>query len=158
MAFDLITDDFDLESNDLTKELIPTDEELENLPKPVQQTEELPAVVDDCAPGEESEVDFDKVRKNLQKIIDKGIKSLDSLKILADGSDDPRAFDAMSKLMKSLTDANKQLFELHKMRQDLNRVEQSGGLPAINGAAKVIQNNVVFSGTTKELLEHILKK
>lgn len=154
MNFTLEETEIDVDSDALPKELIPDDEELAEIPNetPVV-TPVITHEVTVCDGGDDTEKadkDYDKVRKNLDEMIEHSLDSLASLKALADNSDNPYAFDAMSKLIRSITEANKTLLELHKDKKELKDESETAEAPGI------VQNNFIYNGTLKDLLE--LKK
>lgn len=84
--------------------------------------------------------DYELARTNLRKIIENGTNALDDLIQLADSSQHPRAYEVIGSLIKSLSDANKDLLELSKRKRDLTG--ETG--------TKTINNNL-FVGSTTEL-------
>jgi hypothetical protein len=84
--------------------------------------------------------DYELARANLRKIIESGGNALDDLIQLADTSQHPRAYEVIGSLIKSLSDANKDLLELSKRKRDLTG--ETG--------TKTINNNL-FVGSTTEL-------
>ncbi len=88
--------------------------------------------------------DYAEVRDNLKNIIGTGLEAIDGILSVASEGESPRAYEVVSQLIKSVTDANKDLIGLHKQMQDLD--EQGGG--KTNGP---VTNNSIFVGSTKEL-------
>jgi hypothetical protein len=84
--------------------------------------------------------DYELARTNLRRIIESGGNALDDLIQLADSSQHPRAYEVIGSLIKSLSDANKDLLELSKRKRDLTG--ETG--------TKTINNNL-FVGSTTEL-------
>jgi len=84
--------------------------------------------------------DYELARANLRKIIESGGNALEDLIQLADTSQHPRAYEVIGSLIKSLSDANKDLLELSKRKRDLTG--ETG--------TKTINNNL-FVGSTTEL-------
>ena len=88
--------------------------------------------------------DYAEVRDNLKNIIGTGLNAIDGILAVASEGESPRAYEVVSQLIKSVTDANKDLIGLHKQMQDLD--EQGGG--KTTGS---VTNNSIFVGSTKEL-------
>jgi len=89
--------------------------------------------------------DFETARANIYKVIEGGVDALDQLGQIADQSQNPRAYEVYSTLMKTIVDANKDLLDIQKKIRDL-----SGADTPMNAAAKTINNNL-FVGSTAEL-------
>ena len=88
--------------------------------------------------------DYAEVRDNLKNIIGTGLEAIDGILSVASEGESPRAYEVVSQLIKSVTDANKDLIGLHKQMQDLD--EQGGGK-----TTGPVTNNSIFVGSTKEL-------
>lgn len=87
--------------------------------------------------------DFSYARGNLIDIIEKGQEALQGILDVAGMSQHPRSYEVVSTLIKTLTDANKDLLELSKRKQDLK------GESGIENPQTV--NNNLFVGSTAEL-------
>jgi len=95
------------------------------------------------------DTDYRYARENLYEIIENGSHALHELVEIAKASEHPRAFEVVGSLMKTLTDANKDLLEIQtkvkKLKQEEN-VQQ--------GPNNV--TNALFVGSTAEL-QNMLK-
>ena len=115
-----------------------------------QETEvvkyETKEIVQSDAP--EHERDFEWSRENIMMAINTGQNSLEELFELAKQSQQPRAFEVIASLIKTLTDANKDLIELHRKKLDMDPEKAQG---------KTVNQNL-FVGSTKELMDIIKKK
>jgi len=98
----------------------------------------------------EQEDDFATARKNLQELTEKGKQALDGIISVAEDTDKPSAYEAAAVLIKTLADANKDLYDLHKKRKELQRKDD-----AIVPTGGVTIDKAVFVGTTAELLTKI---
>lgn len=96
----------------------------------------------------EHERDFEWSRENIMMAISTGQNSLEELFELAKQSQQPRAFEVISHLIKTITDANKDLIELHRKKLDMDPERTQG---------KTVNQNL-FVGSTKELMDIIKKK
>lgn len=102
----------------------------------------------------EAEEDFYIARKNFHDILEMSNETIKGIIRIANASEQPRAFEVASKMIKDLTEANAALLKLHEQRRQLLPPPP----PEANTAAPNITNNNVFVGTTNELLELIDKK
>ena len=92
--------------------------------------------------------DYGEVRENLKEIIDNSKIAMDGILKVASESDSPRAFEVVSQLLKTATEANKELLDVHKQMKDLEKDETK----------KQVTNNAFFVGSTKELQDMIAKQ
>jgi len=90
---------------------------------------------------EEIDTEYEYTKQNLHHIIDRGTDALEEMIMIAKQSEQPRAFEVVSGLIKNLTDANKDLLELKNKQKTLKGEKAS---------AKVT-NNALFVGSTAEL-------
>jgi len=67
----------------------------------------------------EAEDDFEFARGNLLNIILKGGEAVDEMLEFSRASQHPRSYEVLSTLLKTLTDANKDLLALQKTRKEL---------------------------------------
>lgn len=103
------------------------------------------AVTDETA---QIDAEYHYAQENLHNIIDKGAMALDELLLIARQSDQPRAYEVVGSLVKTLTDANKDLLELKNKQQTLKGEKAT--------SAKNV-TNALFVGSTSEL-QKMLKK
>jgi len=93
------------------------------------------------------EDDYEYARNRLRSIMDKGEMALDEIMSVASQSQQPRAYEVVATMVKTLSDSGKDLLELSKRKQDLQ--QDKGGPSTVN--------NNLFVGSTSELLK-MLKK
>ena len=86
--------------------------------------------------------DFNASRKNMKELIKAGFDALDGIMRVAEAGDSPRAYEVASILIKTLSEVNGDLMNLHKTTAD--------ALGA-NKAVKTTTNNSIFVGSTKDL-------
>lgn len=98
----------------------------------------------------DADEDFVKAKSNIAKLIEKGEDAVDGILQLAKESEQPRAYEVASTLIKTMVDANKELLDVHKQKKELDKEEYAG-------PAKAVQNNTVFVGSTKELQQQLLQ-
>jgi len=96
--------------------------------------------------------DFDQARTTLRNLITKGEAALDGMIDVARQSDHPRAYEVTGQLIKTVAETAKDLLALQKARRDLREPEEA--------KAQQIgtQNNIVFAGSTNELLKALRAK
>jgi hypothetical protein len=92
--------------------------------------------------------DYDLARSTLRSVIIKGQTTLDDLVELSRNSEHPRGYEVAGQLMKTLSDTAKDLLELQKRAKDLKSPETTA-----KGSSIGTQNNVVFAGSTAELMK-----
>lgn len=94
------------------------------------------------------EKDYKLVQDNLKELIQNGNVALESILKVATESDNPRAFEVVAILLKTMADLNNNVLSVHKTAKDVTSVQP----------AKVTQtNNAVFVGSTKDL-QNLLNK
>lgn len=64
--------------------------------------------------------DFEEARNNLRELTAMGQSALEEIALIAKQSEQPRSYDALSKLMSAQVIANKALLEIHKNRIEGN--------------------------------------
>jgi hypothetical protein len=96
----------------------------------------------------DTEVDTDHtmVRSNMYNLIESGKTALDYAIDIAKQTDSPRGFEVVSTIMKQLADMNMQLMDLHDKTKKLKGRKTDAVEPS-----KVINNSIVFSGTTNDI-------
>lgn len=105
--------------------------------------------------GEENEMvdqDYSHARGNLYGIIEKGNVALTNALELAMTSEDPEAYDVVSKLIKQVAAVNSQLLEIAE-RKNKAKVRPA----ASTGVTTSTNNTAIFVGSTTEL-NHMISK
>lgn len=97
-----------------------------------------------------SDVDRDAeyARENIKALIKTGIKAAESLLKIAENSQQPKEYEALSQMIKNVSEMNKDLLEIHKKKKDLDPNNYSK--QNIN-----VDKAVVFTGSTSELIKLI---
>lgn len=96
--------------------------------------------------------DYEYARGNLIATIEKAQEALNGILDVAQMSQHPRAYEVVSGLIKSIADANKDLLELTKRKQEIDKTANNGNV----GGPQTINNNL-FVGSTAEL-QKLIKK
>ena len=119
--------------------------------KPIQKKEPVEIKVSDGVRNnmreKDRQGDYAEVRQNLKNIIDTGMVAIDGILSVASEGESPRAYEVVSQLIKSVTEANKDLIGLHQQMKDLDRDNPDAQ------RAGSITNNSIFVGSTKDLQE-----
>tara|TARA_Y100001937_G_scaffold3316_1_gene4380 strand:- start:19886 stop:20350 length:465 start_codon:yes stop_codon:yes gene_type:complete len=116
--------------------------------KEIQKTE--PKAIKPYEP--ELNKDYRDVRDNLHHIIDSGQVAIDGILRVASEGESPRAYEVVSQLIKSVSEANKDLIDLHKKMKDIKKEDPD------TQQAHNITNNTLFVGSTKELQDMVKKQ
>jgi len=92
--------------------------------------------------------DFQLARNTLRNLINKNEDVMTELVHIAKNSENPRAFEVAGQLISAQTAITKELIGLHKTKKDIDKA--SGKIENIKQ-----QNNIVFAGSTSELMKMI---
>lgn len=90
--------------------------------------------------------DFELARDTLRGLIHKNGDALDELVHIAKNSEHPRAFEVVGKLVEAQTTLAKSLMDIHKQKKEVSSEEAT---------SIQTQNNVIFAGSTAELMKAI---
>lgn len=90
--------------------------------------------------------DFEKIRSNMQDILQQGTDALYHALEIAKNSEHPRAFEVVGNMMKQLSDVNLQLLDAHKKHKDISKKEEEEKPVGQN-----VTNNAIFVGSTNDL-------
>ena len=108
--------------------------------KPTEITTDLPK-------GDE-DVDYRLVRNNLKELINTGTGAIDGILAVASEGESPRAYEVAAQMIKVVSEANKDLVDLHKRMGDIKKDKTTNNV-------KNTTNNSIYVGSTKELLDMI---
>jgi len=92
--------------------------------------------------------DFDSARQNINDMINVGMEAVDGIMKVATAGDSPRAYEVASMLLKTISEMNKDLIEIHKKANDAD-VDK---VKSINTT-----NNAIYVGSTTDL-QNLLNK
>jgi hypothetical protein len=98
----------------------------------------------------DQEDDYQLARQTLRKLIVKGEDTLESLIELSKNSETPRHYEVAGQFIKTLSDVSKDLLTLQKQVKELETEESPSRINT--------QNNVVFAGSTNDLMKILGKK
>ena len=117
---------------------------------PKESQESFPIEVDNKPPvlfdnlEDDLKSDYEKVRENMDELIEKGKEALDDILSIARDSEKARDFEVAATLMKTIVDTNQSIIDLHKKIRDISNYKQSS---ENNTTIK----NALFVGSTTEL-------
>jgi len=123
-------------------------EQIFDLPDSPPIVEEKPAVVVESNEHQDIDSDYKYARENLYNVIERGSDALNNLVDIAQASEHPRAYEVVGSLIKTLTDANKDLLEIQKKVKSLKEESKKGPDNV---------TNALFIGSTAELQKMINK-
>ena len=98
----------------------------------------------------DQEDDYQLARNTMRSLLIKGEDTLNEISNLAKNSEHPRTYEVTGQMIKTLSDVAKDLIGLQKQVKEL-QINQD--VPKIG-----TQNNVVFAGSTHELMKILGKK
>lgn len=89
--------------------------------------------------------EYTYIKNNISDIIETGSKALSDLARIASSSQQPRAYEALTELIKAMVQANRDLIEVKKINSDIQRKED-------NLSPKTVNQNL-FVGSTQDLIK-----
>jgi hypothetical protein len=107
-----------------------------------------PAVISD--EDDENLQDLDQVRTNIQGVIDLGQDAMKEMLEIAKQSEQPRAFEVVSTLMKTMLDANKDFADISSKKKF---AQEEINAPREAAQTNTVNNNLIVS--TADLLKMI---
>jgi hypothetical protein len=119
--------------------------EVENLP--VAKENELIEVQD------ESDDDFVLVRNNINNLIEKANTAIDNLLNVAKETEHPRAYEVAANFLKTMSDLNKDLLDVHKRKKEL-----TGKSDDKADSKNALIDKAVFIGSTNDLITLIKER
>ena len=99
--------------------------------------------------NKDAEVDFDKGRENLYKLLDKGNDAIDGILALAKEGEHPRAYEVAGQLIKTVADMSKDLMAMQEKMKKLKDIPNTGPKSV---------TNALFVGSTTELTKLLKEK
>jgi hypothetical protein len=99
-----------------------------------------------AAKNDSATEDFKFSRANIREVIENGNDAIAKLAVIADQSQNPRAFEVLAKLMDTVVSASKELLEVQEKIRSIDKAD----VPQDAEARNNITNNL-FVGSTSEL-------
>jgi uncharacterized protein YukE len=94
----------------------------------------------------DAEQDYNKIRKNLYGLMGDGQNAIDGILKVATEGDSPRAYEVVAQLLKTVSEINKDLMDLHKQVKEVNKEEN-----VYNSTT----TNAIYVGSTSDLQDLI---
>ncbi len=94
----------------------------------------------------ELDEDIRDTRKTLKFLIETGKTSLEELQMIATETEEPRPYEVLGELIKSIADVSKELVLLHKTRADIVKLS-SDSAPKKEVPQSITQNNMYLNTT-----------
>lgn len=95
--------------------------------------------------------DIEFARQNYYDILVKGGAALEEMMEVAKATEHPRAYEVFATMMKTMSDVNNNLLDLHKKSKDIKKTDNEP--PILPGAT----TNNVFVGSTADLQKMLMK-
>lgn len=99
--------------------------------------------------SDRKESDFDFSRDTIRELIDKNNSVIDEMISIARSAETARPFEVVGQLVKTQSDLAKDLLQLHKQKKEIE-LEDVKNIKT--------QNNIVFNGSTSDLMKLINNK
>jgi len=100
----------------------------------------LPQVIDNLS---HEETDYMLVRRNMKDLISIGEDAIDGIVRVATEGDAPRAYEVAAQMIKTVSEMNQDLIDLHNKMKDLKKEETNISTT----------NNSIYVGSTRDLLD-----
>ena len=108
--------------------------------------------VEETSDVEDAESDFKMARVLLKDLINTNNTAIDQIGKIAITYENPKGFEVLGQLVKVQTELIKELLESHKKKRELIK-------PAAVAEQKIeTQNNILFTGSTSELMKALANK
>lgn len=99
---------------------------------------------------EKMEDDFELARNAMRDMIVKNNTSIDEIRSISSSSESSRNYRVLGELVKAQSEVAKDLIDLHLQKKDLEKEEKTENYNQTN--------NIVFAGSTNELMKMISKE
>ena len=126
----------------------------ESEPHAIVQSSPMPMVKVETPPltdegiAKDLKHDYETVRKNLRELVDAGKNALDGVMAVAQEGDSPRAYEVVAQMIKTLSETNRDLLDLHDKIKGIRKTEN-------NTTNNHTTNNAIYVGSTRDLQDII---
>jgi len=123
--------------------------------EPIQRANtEVVVAADENKANTDVLTDYDVSRKAFTDMIVKGTKAVQEVLDIASATEHPRNYEAAAALIKSMTDATRELMEIHKKRAE---IESKTATPPNNQhqGGMTIENAQIFVGSPTEMMRRV---
>jgi hypothetical protein len=121
--------------------------------EPVQKN--LPSI-QNPASDVELESDSALAAKNMRELLQLGQEAVKRAYEMADESENPRGYEALSTILKTVGDMNAQLLDLHDKKKKIKNAP--GSIPTAGQIPTGNTTNIAFVGTTADLMNNIFDR
>jgi hypothetical protein len=91
--------------------------------------------------------DYETVRKNLRELVESGKNALDGVLAVAQEGDSPRAYEVVAQMIKTLSETNRDLLDMHNKMKGIRKTE--------NNTTNNTTTNAIYVGSTRDLQDII---
>lgn len=119
---------------------------IRSAPMPMVKVETPPLTDESIA--KDLKHDYETVRKNLRELVDAGKNALDGVMAVAQEGDSPRAYEVVAQMIKTLSETNRDLLDLHDKIKGIRKNEN-------NTTNNHTTNNSIYVGSTRDLQDII---
>ena len=117
------------------------------------ETVVLPEQTEESLLPKDAQDDYNLSRETFRSIITTGNNAVQDITSLAKFTDNPEAYKALAVLIKTVSEATKDLYNIHKVTKELKSLDGTGKKILDNGNVNI--DKAVFVGTTTDLLRTI---
>lgn len=117
--------------------------------QPLKTREPIAASKTPESSEDKTESDFDFSRDTIRELIDKNNSVIDDMISIARSSETARPFEVVGQLVKTQSELAKDLLQIHKQKKEI-KAEDPKNIKQ--------QNNIVFNGSTSDLMKLINNK
>lgn len=146
-TFKSLDDVFNIESTPVSTDMAVVDQKPATAIVPASDSVNFPTT-------DELMLDYQKARKSLHNLIDQGEHVVSNMLQIAAQTESARGFEVAGNLIKTMSDVAKDLISLHKATNDAKKKTEDNEPKVVNNT-KNTQNNVVFTGSTTDLMDFI---
>lgn len=125
---------------------VETTEVVVSAPMPIVKIE-TPPITDEYL-AKDLKHDYETARRNLRELVDAGKNALDGVIAVAQEGDSPRAYEVVAQMIKTLSETNRDLLDLHDKMKGIRKAENK---TTTNNTT----NNAIYVGSTRELQDII---
>lgn len=117
--------------------------------QPLKTREAAPVSRTPESSDDKTESDFDFSRDTIRELIDKNNSVIDEMISIARSAETARPFEVVGQLVKTQSELAKDLLQIHKQKKEI-KAEDPKSIKQ--------QNNIVFNGSTSDLMKLINNK
>lgn len=104
-------------------------------------------------PVDKDQEDCDFINEKLKELVKHGVDAVEELRTLASDTQEPRAFEVLSKLIKDTGDTAKGILDAKKTKKEIDTMDSKKALDSPN-----VTNNTIIVGTLSDILDNLDKQ